>query len=1113
MISTHPPSIARVTLLLVCLVPALASAQVAHDLQVKLSPAAHGIEVVDTVTLPETSRTARFMLHGDLDPEVLDPGATLRLVGRDESPGGVPLARYLVSLPPETNRFALRYAGEIHHPVAGVGQEYARSFGVSPGLIAADGVYLGSASHWYPVLPDTLVSFDLRVTLPAGWRSMSQGRRTKRAEEATHVEESWRIEAPQDEIFLIAGTFTEYREPAGAAEAVVLLREPDPGLAGKYLEATARYLEMYRRLIGPYPYTKFALVENFWETGYGMPSFTLLGPKVIRLPFILHSSYPHEILHNWWGNGVYVDHASGNWSEGLTSYLADHLIKEQRGQGVAYRRETLQRYADYVRAQKDFPLREFRGRHSSVTEAVGYGKTMMVFHMLRRRLGDEPFVDGLRRLYRGHRFRMASFDDLAASFAAAAGEPLNAYFEQWVERAGAPSLRVRDAGIARDGAAYVLTATIEQVQAGEPYDLRVPVAVHMAGESRAHQQDLVLEARQQRLELRLPARPLRLDVDPEFDVFRRLDRAEIPPAISQALGAERVLFVLPAKAPEAVRRGYERLVESWRRGRGGELSVRLDADLDSLPEDRAVWLFGWENRFRPRLEAALAGYEFSVSNDAVQLAGTTLTRADDAVVVVGHHPSRPEHAIAWVALDNVDAMAGLGRKLPHYGKYGFLGFRGDEPANVAKGQWPVLASPMSVSFVPDAIGPARLAPRQALIEPPAVFSAERMMSDVRLLADPALAGRGIGTPALDRAAAHIADRFRALGLAPAGDTPDSYFQTWSADLGGSRGVVALTNVVAVLPGTKPEWAAQSVVVGAHYDHLGRGWPDVHRGDEGKIHPGADDNASGVAVMLELARVLKQRPPPERSVVFVAFTGEEAGKLGASRYVGHATKYPAREIIGMINLDTVGRLGGRELLVLDASSAREWVHIFRGAGYVTGVPLKSVTSELDSSDHTPFIAAGVPAVQMFSGAHADYHRPSDTADKVDAAGLVKVATVLDEAVGYLAARPEPLTAAVGKANQPARGAASGKGRRASLGTMPDFAYTGPGVRLSGVIEASPAERAGLRGGDVIVGVDDREIGDVQSYADALRAVDPEDRITIRFLRDGEPRSVTARVVAR
>lgn len=99
---------------------------------------------------------------------------------------------------------------------------------------------------------------------------------------------------------------------------------------------------MYRKLIGPYPYWKFALIENFWETGYGMPSFTLLGPQVIRFPFILHSSYPHELLHNWWGNSVYVDFKKGNWCEGLTAYLADHLIQEQRGQGDSYRRATLQ---------------------------------------------------------------------------------------------------------------------------------------------------------------------------------------------------------------------------------------------------------------------------------------------------------------------------------------------------------------------------------------------------------------------------------------------------------------------------------------------------------------------------------------------------------------------------------------------------------------------------------------------------------------------------------------------------------------------------------------------------------------------------------------------------
>ena len=108
----------------------------------------------------------------------------------------------------------------------------------------------------------------------------------------------------------MGGPLVVYRESAGAVEALVYLRQKDDALAGKYLEATAQYLEMYRGLIGPYPYGKFALVENFWETGYGMPSFTLLGPQIIRFPFILTSSYPHEILHNWWGNSVFVDYAT-----------------------------------------------------------------------------------------------------------------------------------------------------------------------------------------------------------------------------------------------------------------------------------------------------------------------------------------------------------------------------------------------------------------------------------------------------------------------------------------------------------------------------------------------------------------------------------------------------------------------------------------------------------------------------------------------------------------------------------------------------------------------------------------------------------------------------------
>ncbi len=1094
--------------------PSIAWARVAHVLDVHLDPETQSIEVTDTITLPDGDYSAEFVLHGGLAPELTEPGATLRLLSLGEGPGGVPLERYAVSLPAGETSFTVRYAGEIHDPVARSGEEYARSFGASYGLIDSRGVYLNAATHWYPAVADKLVTFQLRVALPDGWRSMSQGERGRDVDETGGVTESWRIDVPQDEIFLIAGPFTEYTRPAGAVEAMVLLREPDPGLAAKYLEVTGLYIEMYRKLIGPYPYGKFALVENFWETGYGMPSFTLLGPRVIRLPFILHSSYPHEILHNWWGNGVFVDYASGNWSEGLTSYLADHLIKEQRGRGVEYRRDTLQKYADYVRAKQDFALRAFRGRHSSASQAIGYGKTMMVFHMLRQRLGDERFSEGLRRLYRTHRFRVAGFDDVKASFSAAAGEPLDEFFDQWVGRVGAPSLRVRDAAVRRDAQQYVLSATLEQVHDGEPYALRVPLAVYLEGKDHAHQEVFDVEERVQEIQLTLPARPVRLDVDPEFDLFRRLDRAEIPPAVSQALGAGQVLAVLPASAPEALRSAYTALAESWRRGKPGGLTVVLDSELDALPTDRGVWLFGWENRFRSAVPVALAGHAFELDDHGATVGGLRLTRADDAVVAIGRQREHPEHALAWVAVDNVRAMPGLGRKLPHYGKYGFLGFRGDEPTNVAKGQWPVLASPMSVALVSDAAPGGQLAARTVLIEPPAVFSAERMMTDVRALAARELGGRGLGTPELDRVAELIAERFRGVGLEPAGDSPAGFFQSWTADVGAPLGKITLKNVVGVLPGTRPDWAGQSVVVGAHYEHLGHGWPDVRAADQGKVHAGADDNASGVAVMLELARVLRERGPQERSIVFVAFTAEEAGKLGSQHYVDNATRFPPEKIMGMVNLDTVGRLGDRELLVIGAGSAREWVHIFRGAGFVTGVPVKSVSRELDSSDQASFAAAGVPAVQLFSGPHQDYHRPGDTADKVDAAGLAKVAAVLDEAVAYLAARPEPLSVAGGAADSAKQTApAESSPRRVSLGTVPDFGHEGEGVRIEGVVEASPAERAGLREGDVIIGIGRRAIDNLQGYADALRALTPGERITVRFVRDGETQSVAADVVAR
>jgi hypothetical protein len=259
----------------------------------------------------------------------------------------------------------------------------------------------------------------------------------------------------------------------------------------------------------------------------------------------------------------------------------------------------------------------------------------------------------------------------------------------------------------------------------------------------------------------------------------------------------------------------------------------------------------------------------------------------------------------------------------------------------------------------------------------------------------------------------------------------------------------------------------------------------------------------VAVLIELARLLSGSFKPDRSIVFIAFTGEESGRLGSRHYVGNEKRYPAAKCIGMVNLDTVGRLGNRKLLVLGAGSAREWEHVLRGAGAVAGVAVEMVAEDLDSSDQKSFEEAGVPAVQLFSGPHPDYHRPGDTIEKVDAQGLVKVAAVTRNVVEYLANAEAALTSA-GK--EPTKAGEPKKERRVSIGTIPDFAYKGDGVRLSGVVPGSPAEDAGMKEGDVIIKLDETPIRTLKDFSEVLKSSNPGDRKTVVYMREGKEKKV-------
>ncbi len=1103
--------------------PSVAGGVLHHQVEVHLEPAEKTIRVADTFSLDgvitaDADGAYRFVLHAGLAPRVETPGWRLEpVVGPVEADffginattdtvfENVPLEAYLL-IPGEDGGEPVEivYGGKIHHPLATQGEEYQRSFSETPGIIDERGVFLSGTSFWVPTFGDGLLTFELEVSgLEKPWDVVSQGRRTRHETTADGKSvTAWHLVHPTEEIYLVAGPWHEYSRQAGEVEVFAFLRDEDPALAQRYLEATARYLKLYEGMLPSYPYASFALVENFWETGYGMPGFTLLGPRVIRFPWILTSSYPHELLHNWWGNSTYVDFETGNWCEGLTAYLADHLFAEQRGEGDVYRRATLKKFSDMVSAGEDFPLSQFGSRNSAASEAVGYGKSLMLFHMARRSVGDEAFLAALSLFDREHRFSRASFSDLAAAFTDESGGDWVPFVEEWVERKGAPQIELREARV-EEGAPgefpWRVAVHLRQVQEEGPFPVTVPVAVTIEGQAEAVWAEAGSCSRDCIVEVPCSARPLRVDVDPAFDVMRRLDPLEVPPALSTIFGSEGPLYVLPSSASEEELAAWKQLAVDW--ARPEEPRFALDSELGSLPPE-SVWVLGWNNKFGGEVARRVAVQGVEVGKESVSIVDDDLPRANHSLILVARAEGNVEAAVGWVTAEPVQAIPGLARKLPHYTRYSYLGFRGPEPENVAKGMWQPLSSPLVRNLGGGSMPDLVLPPRAPLAELPPAYDADSLARTVAVLADPELEGRGLGSEGLERATKIVEKRLGEAGLETAGT--DGFRQGWQWVGGESKRELELVNLVARVPGSDPSLTNNPVVVLAHLDHLGRGWPDVRSGNEGKIHPGADDNASGVAVLLELAKTMAAEPPRPRPVLFAVVTGEEAGLVGSR----HLMKSLPEDVepFACVNLDTVGRLGDGKLFVLNADTAREWRFIFMGVGYTTGAPVEVVSEPLDASDQVACIENGVPAVQLFTGPTPDYHRPSDTIETIDADGMVVVTEAAHEAVGYLAERTDELTITIKapEAEASTAPAATAGPRRASLGTMPDFGFKGEGVRVQQVMPGSAAETAGIEVGDVIVAFAGEEVADLRSFSNLLKAHSPGETVDVVVLREGEER---------
>jgi aminopeptidase N len=442
---------------------------------------------------------------------------------------------------------------------------------------------------------------------------------------------------------------------------------------------------MYTDLIGEYPYGKFALVENFWQTGYGMPSFTLLGSKVIRLPFIVHTSYGHEILHNWWGNSVYVDYSSGNWCEGLTTYGADYLYKEQMGEAAArdYRHETLMAFSNSVNREKDFPLSEFRERHNAASQSVGYGKSLMVFHMLRRTLGDSLFWEALRDFYGKARFTVASWDDLQAAFSAAAATDLAWYFDQWVNRPGSPVISLVSAGYRERDGAFIVDFALRQE--APPFTIDLPIRIATAGGEETRM--VRLAGIDSSYTIETEAEPLSLAVDPDYDTFRRLYLEEIPVTLGTLFGQDSVTVVVGNRETETARTWFRRIAAAW--GLGERVTDEADYDEARMGGEH-LWLMG-RGDLSDRLLARVSD-SGETAGDVIRVQGQTLPLGEGTLILTVRTPEDENLAVGVFVSDDVASGASLATRIPHYTKYSYLHFVGGEP--VLRGTWAVERSPL-----------------------------------------------------------------------------------------------------------------------------------------------------------------------------------------------------------------------------------------------------------------------------------------------------------------------------------------------------------------------------------------------------------------------------------
>ena len=599
-------------------------------LDIKFNIHSQSMEGVATVTFPAG------------EPWILDTyGLQVHTISTQEE------GKEAITLPVPTGKYISMYASKlaqqvtIHYSLQTEPQNFNNR-------INTDGIAL--TTNWHPV-PDRAMSFSLTAQLPSGFKGISESDiiDTKQDNDTLRTSFSQAVQA----IHFAAGPYQIRKQQIrdGLSISTWFFAE-DTDLSSGYLDAGTAYILRYEREIGPFPYQHYAIVANRLPTGYGMPTFTLLGQMVLRLPFIKETSLGHEILHSWFGNSIEIHEKSGNWCEGLTSYLADFSYATDKGDGAAHRKSSLLNYRSYVHPGSAIAMKNFRSAShnqpmAKAIRAVGYNRSAMFFHQLRGLLGPGDFMLGIRLFATAYRGKNASWDDIQTAFETISKRNLSSFFSEQLTRTDLPSLTATDIHTENREDISILSFTLQQ-NSKQPYSLQVPIQVQTVAGTRTFSR--TISTKETRIDITLSQPPLSFIIDPEYDIFRMLDIHEQPPIWSRFLGSEHKLLVTDPKDAENFA-PFLQWVE-----RQGWPTISSEKVTNLQLAEHSILFTNSDN----------AAYKSLFGNPAQENPGFSLE--------VKNNPLNEKEVMVLLGSSDAGETLAALRKLRHYGKYSSLSF-------------------------------------------------------------------------------------------------------------------------------------------------------------------------------------------------------------------------------------------------------------------------------------------------------------------------------------------------------------------------------------------------------------------------------------------------------